>query len=293
MTNSPCSVCQAKPVALAYSGPIRDGAFGRVIPATVTRCERCGVERLEDVQLPADYYTGDTYRKDLDERPDIKGFFERHDREQFERMALLESLPLRGAVVADIGCAGGSFLDSISGFARTTIGVDPAEAYHESLRSRGHDVHSSVEAAIAQWRGKVDVVFCFSVIEHVDDPVRLLISLRELLSVRGVALVSTPNRDDILLRLNCEAYRSFFYRKVHRFYFDGASLSKAATAAGFADTRLRYVHRFGHANFTKWLLQGRPGGEAESPLGAVFDRTWRATLEDRGLADYLYAYLRG
>jgi 2-polyprenyl-3-methyl-5-hydroxy-6-metoxy-1,4-benzoquinol methylase len=292
MTTSPCAVCHAQPVTPAYNGPIRDGAFGRVIPATITRCETCGLERLEDVQLSADYYTGDAYRKDLEERPDVAGYFERHDHEQFERLGLLKSIPLRGAVVADVGCAGGSFLDSISGFAGTTIGVDPAEAYHSSLRSRGHEVYGTLDAAIEKWRGRVDAVFCFSVIEHVEDPVGLLTGLRGLLRKGGTALVSTPNRDDILMRLGCEAYRSFFYRKVHRFYFDGASLSKAAATAGFSDTQLRFVHRFGHANFTKWLLHGRPGGETESPLGIVFDQTWRATLEDRGLADYLYGYLR-
>jgi len=279
-------------VSPAYSGPVRDGAFGRVIPATVTRCGECGVERLEDVQLSADYYTGDTYRTDLEESPDVGGYFERHDREQFERMNLLESIPLRNAVVADIGCAGGSFLDSISGFARTTIAVDPAQAYHESLRGRGHEVHSDLDAALEKWRSSVDAVFCFSVIEHVDDPVGLLAGIRGLLRPGGIALVSTPNRDDILMRLGSEAYRSFFYRKVHRFYFDGPSLSKAASVAGFSSTRLRFLHRFGHANFTTWLLHGRPGGRTESPLGVVFDATWRATLEEKGLADYLYAYMR-
>jgi len=263
-----------------------------VIPATVTRCAECGVERLEDVQLSADYYTGDTYRKDLEESPDVAGYFERHDREQFERMNLLEAIPLRDAVVADIGCAGGSFLDSISGFARTTIAVDPAEAYHASLRARGHEVHGTLDAALAKWGAAVDAVFCFSVIEHVEDPVGLLSGIRALLRPGGIALVSTPNRDDILMRLGSEAYRAFFYRKVHRFYFDGASLSKAASAAGFSDTRLRFLHRFGHANFTTWLLHGRPGGRIDSPLGPLFDATWRATLEDRGLADYLYAYMR-
>lgn len=291
MTTAVCDICRGK-VTPTYSGPVRDGAFGRVIPATVTRCGECGVERLEDLQLSADYYASETYRKDLEESPDVAGYFERHDREQFERMGLLESIRLRGATVADIGCAGGSFLDSISGFARTTIAVDPAEAYHVSLRSRGHDVYNTLDAALAKWKGKVDAVFSFSVVEHVDDPVALLTGIRGLLRPGGIALVSTPNRDDILMRLGCEPYRAFFYRKVHRFYFDGASLRTAAAAAGFGDTRLRFVHRFGHANFTTWLLEGRPGGRTESPLGDVFDHTWRSTLEDRGLADYLYAYMR-
>ena len=292
MTSSPCAVCQSNAVRLTYRGPVRDGAFGSAIPAAVTRCEECGVERLEDVQLPSDYYVGDAYRQELQEPPDVEGYLERHDTEQYARFGLMESIRLRNAVVVDVGCAGGSFLDSIAGFARTTIGVEPGTAYCASLRSRGHEVYDSAESALQDWRDRVDVVCCFSVIEHVEDPVGLLSSMRALLRKGRVAVVSTPNRDDILMRLGGDAYRSFFYRKVHRFYFDGASLTRAASAAGFDGTRLRYVHRFGHANFTTWLGDRRPGGETESPLGAVFDQTWRATLEARGLADYLYAYLQ-
>jgi len=250
------------------------------------------VERLEDVQLPSDYYVGDAYRQELQERPDVEGYFERHDAEQYKRLGLLDSIRLRDAVVVDVGCAGGSFLDSIAGFARMTIGIDPATAYRSSLRGRGHKVYDSAESALQEWRGGVDAVCCFSVIEHVEDPVGLLSSMRALLRKGGAAVVSTPNRDDILMRAGRDDYRSFFYRKVHRFYFSGASLTRAASEAGFGSARLRYVHRFGHANFTTWLRDGYPGGEIESPLGPVFDQTWRATLEERGLSDYLYAYLQ-
>ena len=291
MTIRPCSVCGDSRPGTVFNGPVRDGAFGSLIAATVSRCAACGVERLEDIQLPKDYYASDAYRNNLNERPDVEGYFELHDGEQYSRLGLLERVKFRGAVVVDVGCAGGSFLDSVKGFAKATVGIDPATSYRPSMRERGHTVFGSVEEALPEWNGKADVATCFSVIEHVEDPVGLLRGMRSLLGPSGVAVISTPNRSDILMSEGGEAYRAFFYRKVHNFYFDGASLIRTAAIAGFDRTELRFVHRFGHANYSNWLRDKRPSGDTPSPLGPQFDQSWRGTLEDRGLADYLYAFL--
>lgn len=39
-----------------------------------------------------------------------------------------------------------------------------------------------------------DIVCCFHVIEHIKEPVRLLMDIKELLSESGILLISTPNR---------------------------------------------------------------------------------------------------
>lgn len=287
----PCSVCGGTSLTTVFDGPVRDGSFGNLIPARVSRCGVCGVERLEDVRLPGDYYASDSYRNDLDEQPDIEGYFERHDFEQYSRLGLLAGIKLREAVVIDVGCAGGSFLDSIRGFAGATVGIDPATAYRRSMRERGHTVYGSIEEALPEWEGQAHIATCFSVIEHVEDPVGLLRGVRSLLAPGGVAVISTPNRGDILMSEGGDDYRSFFYRKVHKFYFDGPAVTKACATAGFSVADLRYVHRFGHANYANWLRDKRPSGDKPSTLGPKFDEIWRSTLEDRGLADYLYAFL--
>jgi hypothetical protein len=89
-----------------------------------------------------------------------------------------------------------------------------------------------------------------------------------------------------------DAYRRFFYRAVHLYYFEATSLRAAASRAGFASCELVYRHRFPFANFMGWLRDGRPTGAGNaSPLGSAFDRLWTATLESSGRADYLYAFL--
>jgi 2-polyprenyl-3-methyl-5-hydroxy-6-metoxy-1,4-benzoquinol methylase len=279
---------------VAFGGPVRDGTFGRTRPGIVHRCRNCGVEFLPPVQENLEeFYKSEAYRAEVGESSGAGEFFALHDDEQLDKMSFLHGLGLRGAVVADVGSGAGSFLDAVAGFAGTTIGIEPAVSYHDSLKERGHEVFSSTSAALEKWRGKVKIAVCFSVIEHVEHPVQFLAEIRELLADDGVLLLSTPNKSDILMSLGGDTYRSFFYRSVHIHYFDAASLAFAAQKSGFASCKTSHHHRFNFANFTGWLREGRPtrntGG---TPLGEEFDAHWKNTLESRGAADYLYAHLR-
>ena len=259
----------------------------------VYRCARCGVTFLPPViEDLKDYYQSGVYREDVGESPDAAEFFKLHDTEQLGKYGLLKGLPLRGKVIADVGCAGGSFLDGVRGFASVTIGIEPTVAYHDSLQQRGHIVYPDMTNALLEWRGRVHLVVCFSVIEHVEQPVGLLRDIRTLLAEGGCLLLSTPNQRDILLELGCEAYRGFFYRTAHVHYFDEISLRTAANAAGISSLEAKYIHRFNYANFIGWLRDKKPtGNKGQTVLGTAFDRRWQAVLEERGLADYLYAYM--
>lgn len=293
LLSQPCRVCRTVDWDPAFGGPVRDGAFGNTRPGTVFRCRGCGVEFLPPVQNDLEhFYASEAYRKQIGESASAQDFFALHDEEQLDKMPFLHGLKLRDAVVADVGCGAGSFLDAVAGFARTTIGVEPAVSYHGSLKERGHVVFSSTEEALAAWRGKVGIAFCFSVVEHVEQPVEFLSQIRALLADDGVLLLSTPNKADILMVLGGDTYRSFFYRSVHIHYFDAASLAAAAKHSGFSSCRAMHHHRFNFANFVGWLREGRPtrntGG---SPLGASFDAHWKNTLESSAAADYLYALL--
>jgi 2-polyprenyl-3-methyl-5-hydroxy-6-metoxy-1,4-benzoquinol methylase len=164
--------------------------------------------------------------------------------------------------------------------------------YHASLDERGHRVYDDVTSAAVVWTGRVDVAVCFSVVEHVEDPLTFLRQIQSLLAPGGQLLLSTPNRRDILLESGCEAYRSFFYRTAHTYYFDADSLRHLAMATGFTSCHVRFVHRFGFANYLAWLRDGRPTQNAQSsPLNKSFDGTWRSQLELGGVSDYLFAIL--
>ncbi len=290
-----CPVCDADAWRVAWQGAVRAGAFGNLTaPTRVARCGGCGVERLaESACKDESFYAGAEYREFLGEGPDAEAFFAAHDVLQLERLDLIEPYRLRGKRIADIGCAAGSFLDHVRGLAAEAVAIDPAKLYHASLAARGYDTASSVSEALEHHRGRLDYVFCFSVIEHVADPKALLTEARDLLAEGGQLVVSTPNRDDILMSLLPGEYPAFFYRAVHRWYFDAESLSACGRHAGLKVESVRAIHRFGLSNTAAWLRDRKPPGRGkiETLDDAALDGAWRAHLERTRRADYLYAVM--
>jgi 2-polyprenyl-3-methyl-5-hydroxy-6-metoxy-1,4-benzoquinol methylase len=288
-----CEICGSDQWAVGRRGVVRDGAFGRSTDegAVVAVCGGCRVERLAEGYCRDDsIYESDAYRSLLKQGSDAESFFSENDHLQHQNLSAIWPNNLRGKVVADVGCAAGSFLDHISGLAARTIAIEPCRAYHDSLRQRGHTVLSDLQSAAEQAPGSVDFATCFSVIEHVGNPRAFLADIRRLLRPAGTLLVSTPNRRDVLMQLLPDCYPAFFYRTVHRWYFDIDSFTRCAELAELRVTEVRCIHRFGLSNAMLWMRDRRPSGRASALEFAdpVLDHVWRGQLESSGRSDYLY-----
>lgn len=288
-----CEVCGAERWTVEYEGDIRDGVPGQVRKgAAVARCGGCGVDRLDEAScLDESIYETEAYRNKLHEEATAKGHYAVADQLQLFTQRVLWPDSIRDKVVMDVGAAGGSWLDHARGVARRGIAIEPSAAYHPSLRERGYDVFPYVDQAAASLSGQVDLAVSIQVIEHVRNPREFLAGIRPLLAPGGKLIVSTPNRDDILMELLPE-FRGHFYRVVHRWYFDAASLAACATAAGFNLTLTRFIHRYGMANALTWLRDRRPSGRDRLPaITPLADHLWAAYLEQSGRSDCLYAVL--
>lgn len=286
-----CPICGGTSDGAVYEGPIRDGRFGTLTrPVQVLECQECGTRRLSEcLEDCAEFYESTTYREQVDGDASVAAFAAAHDAEQLSRIALLGTERFAGRVVADVGCGGGSFLHTVAPLAGSCVAIEPAAHFREHLRSVGHDTYGYASEAAEARPESVDVVTCFSVIEHVQDPVGLLADIRMLLRPGGHVVISTPNAADALLSLLPGDYERFFYRKAHLYYFDAEAITRALERAGFTEVRVRFVQRFGLGNTLGWLKERRPMGEnREAVVTAAMDDMWRAELERTGRADYLY-----
>ena len=269
---------------------MRVGRFGNLSPddRTIWRCGTCHAGWLAGGGI--DYVSAE-YRNLVDGDANSATYYDLHDREQADKLGLVGTDALRGRVIVDVGAGAGSFLDLAHGMAAATIAIEPTQAFHEELRRKGHVVFDFCATVGSEWQGRADLAVCFSVLEHVEEPRQLLADVRQLLRPGGRALVSTPNLNDWLVALLPDDYAPFFFRHVHRWYFDADALTALGRAAGFERVRPFHVHRFDLSNFLVWLRDRRPSGTARldvpPPLSAVF----RETLETTGRADYLYAWL--
>jgi len=293
----PCEICKADDWSPVYTGPVRDGSFGSVTSEdhTVYQCALCGIQRLEESACKDDsFYAGKKYRELLGEESDAEGFWAAHDIHQIRNLNVLWPHSVRNRVVADVGCAAGSFLDHLSGLAEICLAIEPCQEYHPSLKEREYKVYDSINLAQKDYAGQVDLVFSLSTVEHVENPFEFFDQIRQLLKPEGLFLVSTPNRHDILMDLLGDEYKRFFYRTVHRWYFDMESLSSLAKRCHFEILQERCLQRFGISNALLWLRDRRPSGDQPLPYLAdpLLNKLWKNYLESKNIGDYLYLLVK-
>lgn len=290
----PCPICNARLWEVQYTGSIREGSNVGKKKSCVAKCGKCKVQRLaEHSCVREEMYSGAGYRTHLGQSHDPASYYDKHDHLMNFALRLVETNRLRGKIVADIGCAGGALLDQVSGLAKTTIGIDPDFLWEDTIKNGRHIYFQSIRTASNDFGGLVDFAFSNQVIEHVVDPVDFLSEIYSLLADDGIAVIGTPNGDDILLEALPDIFPQFFYRDQHRWIFDRTSIAKCSEAAKFADAEIHYVHRYNFANFVEWLRSGAPKGNLNiSVFDSVMDDMWRTWVQYKGVSDNLFAVMK-
>ena len=289
-----CEICGGE-FSTIYTGNIRDGAYGGVKnSAVIYECTDCKVQRLrEEDCIPDEFYETGQYRERLEESLESQKAVVEQDEMQHYTLQAFFPESLRGANILDVGCGAGSLLDMLKNISLSQIGVEPCVPYLESLTKHGYKIYSSVSEAIEDKKGMIDYGFSIQVIEHVKNPIEFLKEIRKLIKPGGRLLISTPNRNDILMTLLKDKFYQFFYRTQHRWYFDEASLTKCAQSAGFSVSSVRFIHRYGMANTLYWLRDKVPNGkEKMSGINGMADSLWKAYLENSKQSDNIYMELK-
>lgn len=113
-----------------------------------------------------------------------------------------------GRRLLDVGCGAGEFLCAARDAGYEVWGVDfVAEKVEAARKRRGlENVYvMSVDSLAAQLAGKgFDVVTCFEVLEHLEDPAGFIRSLKGLLNPGAYLALSVPNRGRTLARFDGE-----------------------------------------------------------------------------------------
>jgi len=283
-----CNICSSKDLNVQYEGPIRMGKFGEWSEENhiIYRCGHCNICFLNGGII--DYELSD-YREMVD-GGDLPGNFHKlHDKEQADKLKMLGTEDIRGKIIADVGCGAGSFLDILKGLASKTIAVEPTKSFHHELRGKGHVTYSYCEDAIKEWAGTVDIVVSFAVLEHVENPIAFLNEVKSLLKPDGFLLISTPNAEDWLLEFMPVEYGRFFYRNVHKWYFNCESLRFVSDAASFKDLSIKFVQRFDISNALLWAYKRQPTGLSKFKILNGINGSYKHYIEDIGRSDFIYA----
>ena len=296
MINDKCEICGNLSWESVYNGDIRDGHYGLIREnSTVFQCIDCGVQRLlESDCIPPEYYDTGEYREKLNQSLSLDSEIEGHELLNRFTFESIWPLSVRNKHVLDVGCGSGHLLDALSGASKNQVGIEPCSPYLTSIIEKGYEAYSSIQDCTNKGREKYfDFGFSIQVIEHVLNPRLFLEDIRRLLKPGANLLISTPNRDDILMSLMPDDFPSFFYRTQHRWYFDANSLKFCAKSAGFEIAEMKYIHRYAMSNTLHWLRDKLPTGVKKiQGINALADNFWKGYLESTHQSDNLYIHLR-
>ena len=189
----------------------------------------------------------------------------------------------------DLGASAGVFLDVIKGVALRTIAIEPANIYMEYLQSNGHSYYPYPKNAIDA-NEQADIVTSFDVIEHVKDPRDFIRSAYRLVKPGGTLILSMPNLNDLVRRINGEAFDPFYFQTAHLNYFGKNVIPALFEGGGFVDIEVDYLHKYGIENMVRWAKYGSVGeiGELDGVFDRIFNEHYRAEIERMGLSSHLF-----
>jgi 2-polyprenyl-3-methyl-5-hydroxy-6-metoxy-1,4-benzoquinol methylase len=106
---------------------------------------------------------------------------------------VMDLKPVQAGTLLDVGCGNGEFIEHMRDLGWSVSGVDPDPAAVEWGRIRGLEVFEGTVADVPASM-RYDVITLSHVIEHVPDPVRLLLECRRRLRPgTGTVVMTTPN----------------------------------------------------------------------------------------------------
>jgi SAM-dependent methyltransferase len=275
-----CPACGAGP-----KGPV----LARFPRRSYRRCPACGMVYMlrltrPPVEYAEDYFFGSykeqygkTYLEDFSHLVQI-------GKARLRYIRKICPVPREGGKLLDIGCAYGPFLAAAREEGFSPAGIDPAEGAVRYVRE---------ELGIPAYRGffpdipgeireeRFDVISLWYVIEHFEDPRRVLAEIHRLLKPGGVLAFSTPSFSGISRR---KSLRTFLEQSPpdHWTLWTPGDCGKLLGTFGFTLKKIVYT---GHHPERFPLL----GSRAEQKSGPVY-RILSGISRVFGLADTFEVY---
>jgi SAM-dependent methyltransferase len=259
---------------------------------TFVRCNACSLvfsnPQVREELVEAEYRTGNSN----DIWIDVLLSPRQMEMDDAKFRSLLDELePHRGdGRLLDIGCSIGLFLKLARERGWHGVGIEFSDrARRYAVEELGLQVVDTPLEETHWPDASFDVVTLNSVIEHLNDPRRVLAEIRRLLRPGGALYVITPNVESLACRLLHERAATFDGRN-HLVYFSASTLTRALTSERFRveaiETRVSSLQAI-----LEWLAFEEPYSEVpleHDPLFRWLETSGlRAVLEEEIVANGL------
>lgn len=149
-------------------------------------------------------------------------------------MPLFASPDLDSFSVIDIGCGLGFASSYVRFLGRECLAFDPGSAARLSTEILKIPISQDYATVFNTRTKNPKLVFASEVLEHVDDPLSFLQSLKEITGESGYVMITTPNAEFVTRDNSKNTILSILAPGQHLFLLDEKSLSKIMLSAGFS-----------------------------------------------------------
>lgn len=236
-------------------GSVRDNTH-----LDVLECASCGLVFLSSFDHIKKGFYGDSHMHDKD-KISIDGWCKLSMQNDDRRFQYCKQL-LLNCKLLDFGCGTGGFLLKAQDIATTVHGVELELRLRKHYQKQNLTVFQNVKDIPHDiCKEGYDVVTMFFVLEHLEDPKKVLFTLSELLTNNGQLIIEVPNADDALLTLyQCDAFTNFVYWSPHLYVYTVKTLNMLFSQLGLKINYIKQAQRYSLSNHLYWLTYGKPNG---------------------------------
>lgn len=167
---------------------------------------------------------------------------------------IADNAELNGKKVLDIGCGGGILTESLAKSGAEAFGIDMSEKLIRVAKQHAQENALQInyqlitaEEFAEQHAQEFDVITCMEMLEHVPEPLNILLAAAKLLKPKGKLFVSTINRNlksYLMAIIGAEYVLRLLPRGTHEYakFIRPSELHQWAYEAGFELKKIKGMH---------------------------------------------------
>jgi 2-polyprenyl-3-methyl-5-hydroxy-6-metoxy-1,4-benzoquinol methylase len=204
----------------------------------LSKCLSCGFvqvfplperEEIENI-YSSSYFSHDKYDDDFSSKKELEF-----------RLTLISLAGLTSeSLVLDAGCATGDFVFQLTEYYPNTYGVDVSSDAISEGRIKYPEIIDKLSVSnldfCNDYNNKYNLIMLWDVVEHVQDPKKIINDLKDSLLDGGYIVLSTPNIDSPIAKIMGSKW-AFMTPPEHLGFFGKTTLSKLLSNNGFTVTK--------------------------------------------------------
>jgi 2-polyprenyl-3-methyl-5-hydroxy-6-metoxy-1,4-benzoquinol methylase len=227
----------------------------------VLKCSKSGVIVLQKAEKNDAYY-----EENIRYSNEVKGETLLNNKtiqfkplEDDERRLKMYTDLIKGSDILDFGCGRGGFIRLAREISNKTMGIELNKFNRKYINSIGIQC---LEYLSDLGDEKFDLITLNHVLEHLNNPIEILISLKKHLRKDGIIIIEVPHARDILIEtFNLKSFKNFTFWSEHLILHTKESLSAYAKISGLKLRHIDGFQRYPISNHFNWLLNGKPSGQ--------------------------------